>query len=119
MAVRLGDYADLGSFWRDLASGRDMNADHLQGAVIDSEKYRCVAFHGRERRGHVRAPHGIHARSLDRPIMGLGTVRVTDARGSEPVVFAHQAQCPDRGCPDALAPQASPDLPVAFSGKRT
>jgi len=25
MAVRLGDYADLGSFWRDLASGRDMN----------------------------------------------------------------------------------------------
>jgi len=57
------------------ASFDGVDADHLQGAVVNSEKYRCVAFLGRECLRHVRAPHVIHARGLDRPIMGLWTVR--------------------------------------------
>jgi len=49
-----------------------MDAHQFQGAVIDGEKYRGVAFRKSHGRGHVRAPHLVHALGSDRPVVRLG-----------------------------------------------
>src|SRR5512139_493877 len=94
-----------------------MNTDTLQGTMINGDKDTGLALFGGPAEGDIRSPHLVDALGGDLPVMGSGTVGMTNPMGSQKTVRSHEPQDPSLRGPDPLVSNPSPHLPVSFPMK--